>query len=47
MTPAEAQKAYDEAVPIPLSQERIDEIVDFAVSHYKVCPHQNRYECYR
>jgi hypothetical protein len=30
LTPEEAQKAYDEAVPVPLSEERIQEIVDYA-----------------
>ncbi len=30
LTPEQAQKAYDEAVPIPLSPERIEEIVDYA-----------------
>jgi hypothetical protein len=30
MTPEEAQKAYDEAPEVPISEERIDEIVDYA-----------------
>lgn len=32
LTPEEAQKAYDEAVPVPMSEERIDQIVRFATS---------------
>jgi hypothetical protein len=31
LTDEEAQKAYDAAVPIPLSPERIEEIVNFVV----------------
>ena len=31
LTPEQAQKAYDEAEPVPLSQERIEEIVAAAV----------------
>lgn len=31
LTPEEAQRAYDEAEPVLLSPERIQEIVDFAV----------------
>ncbi len=30
LTDEEAQKAYDEAVPVELSKERIQEIVDYA-----------------
>ncbi len=30
LTPDEAQKAYDEAEEVPLSEERIQEIVDYA-----------------
>ena len=30
LTPEEAQKAYDDAISIPLPPERIEEIVDFA-----------------
>lgn len=31
LTPEEAQRAYDETEPIPLSEERIKAIVDYAV----------------
>lgn len=30
LTPEEAQKAYDEAEPVPMSEERIQAIVDYA-----------------
>jgi hypothetical protein len=30
MSPKEAQAAYDAAEPIPMSEERIQEIVDYA-----------------
>ncbi len=43
MTPEEAQKAYDEAEPIPLSPERIKEILEFAVSTCPRCEGTGKY----
>ncbi len=37
MTPEEAKKAYDEAEPVPLSRERIEEIVECATGKRKRC----------
>ena len=33
MLPEEAQAAYDAAVPIPVSQQRIEEIVEYVMRH--------------
>ncbi len=38
LTPEEAQKAYDEAEPVPMSEERIQEIVDYAVGRTQLLP---------
>lgn len=35
LSPEEAQKAYDEAEPVPISEDRIQEIVDFATGRKK------------
>lgn len=37
LTPEEAQKAYDEAVPVPLSKARISAIVEYATTTDR-CP---------
>lgn len=42
LTPEEAQHAYEEAVPIPLSDERIQEIVDYAVGRRSDHPQRRK-----
>ncbi len=33
LTPEEAQRVYEESVPVPMSEERIQAIVDYATGH--------------